>query len=131
MPVRRALLRRIVEITAVHRQDVGDAHPLREPIAQRTRGHRKVGIDDIESLFTAELQATSADFRRLWEQNEMRSRGIGRKRLRHPSAGWLDLEYSSLFLDGAGGLGLMVYTPVTPADTRAIEALLSRPPSTR
>jgi transcriptional regulator with XRE-family HTH domain len=83
------------------------------------------------AALAAELQATSADFRRLWEQNEMRSRGIGRKRLRHPSAGWLDLEYSSLFLDGASGLGLMVYTPVTPADTRAIEVLLSQPPSTR
>ena len=79
----------------------------------------------------AKLQATSADFRRLCDQNETWSRRIVWKRLEHPSAGWLDLEYPSLSLDGASGLGLMGYTPVTPADTRAIEVLLSQPPSTR
>jgi len=61
----------------------------------------------------------------------MRRCRIGRKRLRHPSAGWLDLEDSLLSVDGASGLGLMVYTPVTPPDFRAIGVLLSQPPSTR
>jgi transcriptional regulator with XRE-family HTH domain len=72
-----------------------------------------------------ELQATSADFRRLWAEKELRSHGVGRKRLQHPTAGWLTLEYSALSIDGATGLGLVVYTAATPADGRVIERLLS------
>jgi transcriptional regulator with XRE-family HTH domain len=71
-----------------------------------------------------ELQATSSDFRRLWAENELRSHGVGRKRLKHPTAGWLTLDYSALSVDGANGLGLVVYTAATPEDARAIERLL-------
>jgi transcriptional regulator with XRE-family HTH domain len=73
----------------------------------------------------AELQATSADFRRLWAENEVRNHSVGLKRLQHPVAGSLSLETSSFAVDGAGGLSMIVFTPVSPADARAIEALLS------
>ena len=76
----------------------------------------------------AELREASPDFRRFWAENEMRSHGGGRKRLKHPTAGWLTLEYRALSVDGANGLGLVVYTAATPADARAIEGLLSRRP---
>ena len=72
----------------------------------------------------AELQATSADFRRLWAEHEMRSNGVGLKRLQHPVAGPLTLEYSAFSVDGANGLTMVVFTPTSPADTRAIASLL-------
>ncbi|HEU4409580.1 MAG TPA: helix-turn-helix transcriptional regulator [Polyangiaceae bacterium] len=75
---------------------------------------------------TAELEASSADFRRLWAENDVRSHGVGEKRLRHPSVGPLTLEYSTYAVDGADGLSLLVFTPASPADARAIEALLAR-----
>jgi hypothetical protein len=74
----------------------------------------------------AELQATSADFRRLWAENEVRSYWGGRKRLQHPVAGPLTLEYSTFAVDGTDGLSMVVFTPTTLADARAIASLLSR-----
>lgn len=72
-----------------------------------------------------ELQAVSADFRRLWAENDVRSYGIGQKRLERAPVGQLTLDYSAFTVDGAEGLGMIVYTPATPADARAIAALLS------
>jgi transcriptional regulator with XRE-family HTH domain len=73
----------------------------------------------------AELQATSADFRRLWAENEMRSHWGGLKRLQHAIAGPLTFEYSTFAVDGADGLSMVVFTPASPADARAIALLLS------
>lgn len=78
------------------------------------------------AALAAELQATSADFRRLWAENDVRGHGVGLKRLRHPQVGPLTLEYSAFAVDGADGLAMVVYTPASPADVRAVEALLSR-----
>ncbi|MFC3676491.1 helix-turn-helix transcriptional regulator [Ferrovibrio xuzhouensis] len=86
---------------------------------------RAGGSAEAEAL-VAELFATSADFRRLWAEAEVRSHGGGRKRLLHPVAGPLALEYSAFAVDGAEGLTMIVFTPVTPADTQAIERLLAQ-----
>jgi hypothetical protein len=74
----------------------------------------------------AELQAASADFRRLWAENDVRSHGVGLKRLERPPVGQLTLEYSAFAVDGADGLSMIVYTPASPADARAVEVLLAR-----
>lgn len=76
----------------------------------------------------AELQATSADFRRLWAENDVSSHWVGLKRLRHPRAGLLTLEYSTFAVDGADGLSMVVFTPTSPADAQAIASLLSDGP---
>jgi transcriptional regulator with XRE-family HTH domain len=78
------------------------------------------------AALAAELREASSDFRRFWDEKEMRAHGVGRKRLRHPVAGWLNLEFTALAVDGTNGLGLVVYTAATPADEKKIEALLSR-----
>jgi hypothetical protein len=79
------------------------------------------------AALAAEMREASADFRRFWADNEMRSHGVGRKRIKHPTAGWLTLEYSALPVDGANGLGLVAHRPRRPRreDARAIERLLS------
>ena len=76
----------------------------------------------------AELQATSADFRRFWAENDVRSHGVGLKRILHRTAGMLHFEFSAFSVDGGGGLSMIVYTPARPADVRAIEALLASRP---
>ncbi|EYF04844.1 helix-turn-helix transcriptional regulator [Chondromyces apiculatus] len=90
----------------------------------------RTGGSPAATALAAELQATSEDFRRFWADNEIYTHGIGLKRLRHPIAGPLTLEYSAFSVDGSNGLDMIVFTPATPADARAIEALLARrPPS--
>jgi transcriptional regulator with XRE-family HTH domain len=86
------------------------------------------GCPEADALAT-ELQATSADFRRLWAENDVRSHWVGIKRLQHPLAGPLTLETSAFAVDGAEGLSMVVFTPTSPADAEAIAALLSRGPS--
>jgi hypothetical protein len=48
------------------------------------------------------------------------------KRLRHSLAGPITLEYSAFAVDAANGLSMVVFTPISPADARAIETLISR-----
>jgi transcriptional regulator with XRE-family HTH domain len=89
----------------------------------RVDAARAGGSPQADAL-AAELQATSADFRRLWAENEVRSHWGGQKRLRHPLIGLLSLEYSTFAVDGTDGLSMVVFTPTSPADARAIASLL-------
>lgn len=85
----------------------------------------RAGGSPAVAALMADLEG-SADFRRLWAENEVRSHGIGLKRLQHPIAGPITLEYSAFAVDGAEGLDMVIFTPATPADARAIALLLSR-----
>jgi hypothetical protein len=73
-----------------------------------------------------ELQATSEEFRRLWAENEVRGHWIGRKRLHHPVAGALAFETMAFAVDGAEGLSMLVFTPASAEDARAVQGLLAR-----
>ncbi|MGH8779041.1 helix-turn-helix transcriptional regulator [Paraburkholderia sp.] len=86
----------------------------------------RIGGSEEAVALAAELQATSADFRRLWAENEVRSAWVGHKHIQHPVAGSLTLEYSTFAVGGSTGLSMAVFTPVTPADAKAIEMLLAR-----
>ncbi len=88
----------------------------------------RMGGSPEASALVAELQARSADFRRLWAENAMHGHGTGMKQLQHAGVGPLTLEYSAFTVDGADGLSMVVFTPATPADARRIEQLLSRGP---
>jgi transcriptional regulator with XRE-family HTH domain len=77
------------------------------------------------AALASELYATNADFRRLWAENEVRSHWVGLKRLQHPVAGPLMLEYSTFSVDSADGLSMVVFTPTSTADAKAIGLLLS------
>ena len=86
---------------------------------------RMGGSPEADAL-VAELQAASPDFRRLWAENEVRSHGAGRKRMNNPFVGPFTLEISAFAIDGAEGLTMLVFTPASAADARAIEALMAR-----
>ncbi|MCH5644991.1 helix-turn-helix domain-containing protein [Gordonia sp. ABSL49_1] len=64
-----------------------------------------------------ELCTQSELFRQRWASQDVRFHRSGRKRLRHPAVGQLDLDYESLELPSEPGLRLNIYTaqPGTPA----------------
>jgi hypothetical protein len=64
-----------------------------------------------------ELSTRSEVFRRRWASHDVQFHRSGRKRLRHPVVGQLDLDFESMELPSEPGLTLNVYTaaPDTPA----------------
>jgi transcriptional regulator with XRE-family HTH domain len=86
----------------------------------------RVGGDPEAAALAAELQETSPEFRRLYAENEVSNFWGGVKHFRHPMAGVLTLEYSAFAVNGAEGLNMVVFSPVTEGDERAIAALVSR-----
>lgn len=72
-----------------------------------------------------ELCRTSAEFEALWRENDVRVHGDGVKRLRHPTLGEIELEYSAFAVDGRPDLGLLVYNPVKDAVAEGIRALVA------
>ncbi|MFF1904009.1 helix-turn-helix domain-containing protein [Kitasatospora sp. NPDC058218] len=92
-----------------------DVHPEWEDRAREAVGQLRVSAgsypDDTElAALITELSARSADFRRIWATGEIVVCGAGRKRLRHPAAGLLTLDYETLHVPAAPGeTGLVVH----------------------
>ncbi|MGW7352863.1 helix-turn-helix transcriptional regulator [Streptomyces sp. NPDC054784] len=73
------------------------------------------------SALVGELSTGSALFRRWWASQDVRFHRSGRKRVRHPVAGRLDLDVESMELPADPGLLLNVYT--APAGTPTADGL--------
>ena len=76
------------------------------------------------ALLVAELCVLSPEFEAMWRDNDVRVHGEGTKRLRHPTLGLIELEYSGFAVDGRPDLGMIVYNPVDRADAERIRSLL-------
>ncbi|MCA6091144.1 helix-turn-helix transcriptional regulator [Streptomyces sp. SCA3-4] len=81
--------------------------------------------DDAEPAgLITELSGRSAEFRRLWATGEVVMCAAGRKRLRHPVAGLLHLDYETLHVPAAPGeVGLVVYVFSADEGSRDAAAL--------
>lgn len=55
----------------------------------------------------------------------MVAHGEGVKRIHHPEAGLLELEFSAFAVDGRPELGMVVYNPVSQADADRIRAFIA------
>jgi transcriptional regulator with XRE-family HTH domain len=75
-----------------------------------------------------ELCKLSPEFAALWRDNDVRVHGEGTKRLRHPTLGLIQLEYSGFAVDGRPDLGLIVYTPATDVDADRVRSLIKLTP---
>jgi transcriptional regulator with XRE-family HTH domain len=72
----------------------------------------------------AELCRTSPDFARLWQDNDVVAHGEGVKRINHPDAGLLELDFSSFAVEGRPELGMIIYNPASPHDAERLRALI-------
>jgi transcriptional regulator with XRE-family HTH domain len=79
---------------------------------------------DEASRLVEELCRTSPEFHALWQDNDVVAHGEGIKRVRHPEAGLLELEFSSFAIDGRPELGMIVYNPASAADAERLRALI-------
>jgi len=76
------------------------------------------------SQMIEELRASSAEFDRLWRDQDVIAHGEGTKRLRHPKAGLIELEFSSFAVEGRPELGMIVYNPASRKDADRIRKLI-------
>ena len=61
----------------------------------------------------------------MWRDNEVVSGGEGLKRIHHPEAGLLELEFSAFAVDGRPELAMVVYNPASQADAERIRNLIA------
>ncbi|WP_010218204.1 MmyB family transcriptional regulator [Sphingomonas sp. PAMC 26621] len=71
-----------------------------------------------------ELSRISPEFEALWQDNDVVAHGEGVKRLHHPDAGLLAMEFSSFAIEGRPELGMIVYNPASAADAERLRVLL-------
>ena len=84
------------------------------------------GASEEASSLVDELCRTSADFAALWQDNDVVAHGEGIKRIHHPDAGPLELEFSSFAVEGRPELGMIVYNPASAADAERLRALIAK-----
>ena len=72
----------------------------------------------------AELSRLSPEFEALWQDNDVVAHGEGVKRIHHPDAGLLEMEFSSFAVEGRPELGMIVYNPASPVDAERLRVLL-------
>ncbi|BFI95898.1 MAG: helix-turn-helix transcriptional regulator [Rhodanobacter sp.] len=85
------------------------------------------GASESVRALVDELARQSPEFAAMWRDSDVRHFGEGSKRLTHPQAGEIALEYSSFAVDGRPDLGMMVFNPATPADAaRMLELIRAR-----
>jgi transcriptional regulator with XRE-family HTH domain len=80
--------------------------------------------DAAATSLVAELCQTSPDFARLWRDNDVVAHGEGIKRIHHPDAGLLELEFSSFAVEGRPELGMIIYNPASSGDAERLRALI-------
>ena len=84
----------------------------------------RAGATEEITQLVDELSRASADFDRLWRDNEIAAPHEGVKRLHHPDVGLLELEFSAFAVDGRPELGMVIYNPVSSRDADRVRSLL-------
>ena len=74
-----------------------------------------------------ELSQTSAEFAALWRDNDVAGHGAGLKRLHHPEIGTIELEVSTLAVDGRPDLTMMIFNPASDEAAERVRALIAAP----
>jgi len=71
-----------------------------------------------------ELSRLNPEFEALWQDNDVVVHGEGVKRIHHPDAGLLAMEFSSFAVEGRPELGMIIYNPATADDAERLRVLL-------
>lgn len=80
-------------------------------------------VSSIVQPLVADLQVRSPDFAVMWRDSKVQGACDGVRRLRHPVAGDLELEFSSFGVDGRPDLTMLVYTAGNAETTDKIKLL--------
>lgn len=79
--------------------------------------------EEVQQLVT-ELSVVSPGFEAFWRSNDVAHSGEGQKRMHHPVLGELELEFTSLLVDGQPELSMMIFNPATAETWQKIRQCL-------
>jgi transcriptional regulator with XRE-family HTH domain len=116
-PRRPANNARFVYLDPAAREFFADWERAADDIAAMLRSEAGSNPYDKQLIeLIGELSTRSEEFRGRWAAHNVRFHRTGRKRLRHPIAGTLDLDYEAMEFPAHPGLTLLTYTaaPGTP-----------------
>ena len=123
-PMQRNILRRIFFDPQSRAAQLDWQSVARFAVAAFRADTARAGASPNVQALVDELRRLSPEFEVMWRDNDVRSYGEGTKKLRHPVAGLLELEYSSFSVDGRPDLSFVIYNPATAKDVVRISALI-------
>jgi transcriptional regulator with XRE-family HTH domain len=80
--------------------------------------------DDEARALVGELSVSSPDFARLWARHDVAEKRQGLKRLAHPRAGELTVEFEAMLLAGDSGRRLVTYLAADEASAARLDELV-------
>jgi len=84
----------------------------------------RAGASEHAKALVDELSRSSSAFAAMWCDYDVSTYGAGTKHVAHSIAGPLALDYSAFAVDDQPDLGLVIYTPTTPADLERVKSLV-------
>ena len=90
----------------------------------------RVGAAAIAQPLVDELCAQSPDFAEMWREGTVNGACDRVRRLRHPLAGDVAFEFSTLSVTGRPDLAMLVYTPASADDEARVRAIVQKAPRT-
>lgn len=124
-PARRNILRLLfTDPQALEMQDDWESVARLIVNAFRADAARLGASEEIDRL-VEELSAQSADFARLWRNNDVAGHGEGLKVLHHPQIGRVALEFATFSVEGRPDLTMMLFNPATDDSREKIARWIS------
>jgi transcriptional regulator with XRE-family HTH domain len=123
-PDDRNILRRIFLAPGVRAMQFDWESVARFVVAAFRADVARIGRSAAVQAFIDELRGSIPEFAAMWAEHDVRAFGEGTKRILHPDAGPLTLEYSAFAVDGRPDLGMVVFNPATPDDIERVRALI-------
>ena len=86
----------------------------------------RAGTSHRAQMLVEDLARRSPEFAAMWRDHDVRLHGEGSKSIQPEHGKPIAMEYSSFAVDGQPGLGMVIYTPITAADTARVKRLIDR-----
>ena len=129
-PDQRNILRRIFCDPANRAMQTDWQNVARFVVAVFRADAARAGAFASVDAFVLDLRRRSPEFDAFWQdERDVRAYGEGTKQLHHPTAGLLNMEYSSFVVDGRPDLSMVIYNPASPQDVAQVRALVAALPA--
>ncbi|MFJ2477815.1 helix-turn-helix domain-containing protein [Streptomyces sp. NPDC087659] len=102
------------------------ARTARESVASLRMHAARCPDDKQLARLVGELMVGDADFSRWWGSDQVRARGRGRERFRHPLAGSMTLDFQTLSIGDGSDQTLLVYTAQAGSESHNALDFLAR-----